>query len=235
MPYKCIPDWRWLAVQKAKTDNTPPEDEFLLTVYNVIVGKNRDEEIERAIDLYQLPYKRDTLTSFFLSRATLAQIRQGTNIPETVLEIYEQLFMDSHQFLDKMDRRIYARTYRDTICEAESRPIIDKAIVDGPYALLQYWAEGSEMVNIPDAELASKLAMMAWTKVTAASQESILSDASKEALKWVKAANQLVNSRNRLHPDPADTDEVLVGIKDREVTIPVGMEGLGIPEDELVH
>lgn len=233
--HECVPDWRWMSLIQAQKTRITPQDPFLLRVYNVMMDIDTDEEVSEALTHYHIPFKRDTLISFFLSKATLDQTHTGTWVKTPVLEIFEKLFVDPEQFRDKMDLRMYAQFYRDTICVEEYRPVLDMAVAEGPYALLQYWATGNELVRMPDDEFATKLAMAAYVKVMATNQESILSAASQESLKWLKAANQLLNARNRLNPTPKDNEDLLFGIKDREVTTPIGLQGTGFDISDVVH
>lgn len=236
MSVECVPDWRWRKITRAMIDFSTPQDPFIQHVYNVNAGNKKDTAVEHAISLHQIPYKRDNLIAFFLSRATHQQITRGTWIPEEVLIIFEKLFIDPTQFSDKMDLRMYAKFYRDHICEMESRPVIEKAIQEGgPYLLLQYWATGNEVIRVPDEELATKLLMTSFTKLAIASQESILAASSKEAVKWGKLANQALAARNRLNPTPLDTEDLIVGIKNREVTTAIGEDGVGFDLSTLVH
>ena len=231
----CTPDWRWLDIVRARAEHTPPTDALSLRVYNVMNGVEKDGDIYEALGQYSVPYKRDALVTFFLSKATFQQIAIGTWVELPVLAIFEQLFIDPDQFKDKMDLRLYARFYRDNICEEQSRPLVDRAIDDGPYSLLNYWATGNELVRIPDEEIATKLVMMAWSKVNVASQESIMSGAAKQGLSWSKLVKDVLTARNRLNPTPLDPEDLLLGIKDREVTAPIGFEGIGFSIDDVVH
>ncbi len=235
MHYECIPDWRWQAIKKAQREQTPLIDDFMRDVYSVMLGTTADEIIEAALTLHSVPYKRDTLIAFFLSRATHQQIKTGTWIEFDVLEIFEKLFIDPDAFGDKMDLRLYATFYRDTVCSEGMEPFIDKAIAEGPYALLQYMATGNEVVRVPDDEVATRLVMTAYAKLAVAGQEPILGLAAKEAREWGKQAIQALTVRNRLHAIPADTEDILLGIKEREVTTAIGEGGVGFDVSRILH
>lgn len=231
----CIPNWRWLEVLRAQADSVRPTDEFIAHVYGVLQGHFQDENVSRAIELFNLPFKRDSLTAFLLSKATHAQIEKGTGIKLEVFVIFEKLFVDPDQFQDKMDVRMYAHLYRDTICQKDNRMQIEKAITDGPYALLEYWSLGNEVVSIPDEAIAAKLLGIALRKVSAAAQASLLSPEAKEGIRWAGYAEKILNTRNKLNPTPTDAEELLLELEQDDTTEAIGVENVGFDLDHLAN
>jgi len=213
--YSCSPDWRWQALLKAADTGelTEVEDELVGHVYDVMCGKAHDEDVLRALDLYRIPYKRDNLMAFLLSRATHEQIAQGLGLPIPVIKIFESLFIDPEQFRDKMDIRMYAELYRDNKCSEPARALIDIGMIEGPYALLNYWITGNETVEITNEELSRRILTMTYTKLMVARQDSLTSERAKEALKWVKAAAQVMRTRNTFKQIPASIDELMFEIE----------------------
>lgn len=231
----CIPDWRWLEVLRAQAESVRPTDEFAAHVYDVLQGHVQDENVSIALEIFNLPFKRDSLTAFFLSKANHAQIEKGTGIKLEVFVIFEKLFVDPHQFKDKMDVRMYAHLYRKTICQKDNMMQIEKAITDGPFALLEYWSLGNEVVSIPDETIAAKLLGVALRKVSAAAQASLVSTEAKEGLRWAAYAEKILNTRNKLNPIPADAEDLLLELEQDDTTEAIGVENVGFDLDHLVN
>ena len=102
------PDWRWKALCVAVEGSVPPADALLRDVYNVITGESQHETILYVIELYQTLRSRDTLVAFFLSGADFPQILQGSGVDIDALRLFEQLYIDSSVFRNKMEWREYA-------------------------------------------------------------------------------------------------------------------------------
>jgi hypothetical protein len=233
--FDCVPDWRWIQVLEAQKTSIDPPDELAKKVYDVEQGRAEDAVISHALAVFRLPPKRDVLTAFLLSKATLVQAEKGTWIPEEVCQMYERIFLDPDQFQDKIDLYTYAHYYRDEVCLEKNRIQIEKALTDGPYALLEEWSVGNEIIVIPDDEVASKLLGIALAKVSAAAQSSILSEASREGLRWANFAAKTLDTRNKLNPTPADADDLMMDLEKEKVNESIGVDGAGFDLSHLVN
>lgn len=220
---------------QAQTDNKRPSDEFIAHVFDVLRGDTKDPDVVRAVELFHIPFKRDTLTAFLISKATPSQIERGTEILAAVFTIFEKLYVDPDQFQDKMDIFMYAHYYRDNICQKENRMQIEKAITDGPYALLEYWSMGNEVVRVTDEDITAKLMGIALRKLSAAAQASLISVESKEGLRWASLLEKVVNTRNRLNPTPTDAEELMLDLETDVVTEPIGEAFIGFDLSHLAN
>lgn len=224
-----------MAVQEALATSVRPAEKFIAQVYDVVRGHTQDTFIEKAVELFGIPYKRDTLTAFLLSRATPSQIEKGTDIKKEIFSIFEKLFVDPDQFEDKMDLHMFGHFYRDHVCQKENIMQIEKALTDGPYALLGYWAGGNEINVIPDEDVAAKLLGIALEKVAAAAQASLLSPQAKEGLRWAQFAIKALDTRNKLNPTPTDSDELMLELEKDVVTDSIGTPFVGFDLDHLLN
>ena len=224
-----------MAVQEALATSIRPTEEFIAQVYDVVRGHTKNPLIEKAVELFGIPYKRDVLTAFLLSRATPSQLERGTEIKQEISSIFEKLFVDPDQFEDKMDLYMFGRFYRDHVCQPENRMQIEKALTDGPFALLGYWSTGNETNFIPNEDVAAKLIGISLAKVSAAAQASLLSPEAREGLRWAQFLAKVLDTRNKLNPTPADADELLLELETYVVTDTIGSEFVGFDLDHLLN
>jgi hypothetical protein len=229
----CIPDWRWLAICEAQGTKVRPTEEFTAQAYDVVVGHVRDPIIEKAIELFHHPYKRDALTAFLISKALPAQIEKGLIIKPEVAAAFEKLFVDPTQFEDKMDLHLFAQVYREKVCHLDSKMLIEKALTDGTYALMEYFAFGNETNYISDEAIAAKLIGIALSKAAIAAQSSLLSPESRESYRWAQLAVKVMDTRNKLNPTSADADELMIELQQEVVTDTIGEAFVGFDLSHL--
>ncbi len=226
MPVK-RPDWRWVELQTAVEEGSPPNDPFLLEVYNVIIGATKNEIYHYALEIYQIHTQRDTMVAWLISGATMAQMMQGSGVTAEAIAVFEKLFMDSEAFRNKMEWRAYAEHYVANCC-ADDRggQQVKMASLEGPIPLLSFWRKGNELIRITDEEIMSQQAMLASVKALAARNASVTDPAAKEAFKWGQFAVATAQRRNLL----TDTTEVeidaIVAIQKRKATVEAQEIGL---------
>lgn len=228
------PDWRWTRVQAAVRDGITPEDPFLRDVYSVVKGTYQDKEIHEALYLYHVPYERDVIIAFFLSGATLDQIRYGLGISVDVLRPFATLFIDMKTFRNKIEWRLYAKYYADNCCIPDVKKQLEVGLSHGPHILMHHWTMGSDVLEIPEREILSRWTMTAYSKAMIARDASINSAAAKEAFKWGAMAVKSVMELRNMRTEASDTnlDAVLAIKKRRDVLEP---KELGISIADIAH
>ncbi len=229
-----FPDWRWRAVCSAVEVTEPPEDALLRDVYNVILGESKHETIMYVLELYHTHKSRDTLVAFFLSGAELPQIMQGTGVDADALRMFEQLFIDSTVFRNKMEWRAYAEYYVDQCCADENGQLqVKKGHLDGPITLMAHWAKGNEVITLTDQQILTQQALMAHTKALAARNAGITDIEAKEAYRWGQFAVNTAQRRSNLQ-DTADVEmDAIVAIQKRKATLEAEEAGLSL--SEILH
>lgn len=228
------PDWRWLEIQEAVKAVSPPSDEFLRDIYNVILGELDHETYKYVLEMYMEGTQRDTLVAWFLSGANIEQIIQGSGVVEDALKVFERLFVDPEAFRNKMEWRAYAEYYALNCCANENgQKQIKMGVLEGPIPLLAFWKRGNELIKITDTEIMSQEAILAYVKSLAARNASILDPEAKEALRWGQFAVSSAARRNILNDTSEVEVDAIVAIRKRRAT--VDSLDIGLSLDEIGH
>jgi len=232
----CQPDWRWSKVLAAIEAGDPPTDPFLADVYNVKRGISEDEDLQYVLDLYEDRQDRDTLVAFFLCRATYDEMTHGTGVEEKILRLYGKLFVDLAVFRNKMEWRKYVLFYVENCCVDEKGKIqVMKGVTDGPYALIAYWRIGEERLLPSNKVMIEKVLIMALEKSLLARNSSILSEASKEAFKWGKAAMDAIKVRDSIRDVTDGETQAITAIKKRKATLLASDLQTGLTPQDILH
>lgn len=231
------PDWRWERVQQALKDKIPPEDPYLLKVYNVYLEAADVEEapvIQEALYLYHVPYERDVIISFLLSGATVQQTYYGLGISAEILSNFEALFMERKTFKNKIEWRLYAQYYLEQKIVPEARQMLQTGMSHGPSVLMDHWTMGNDVMEVPEREIVSRWAMTAYTKALVARDCSITSLEAREAFKWGAMAIKSVSELRNTRAETGDTQmDALLAIEKRRVVVPP--KELGISLTDIGH
>lgn len=227
------PDWRWIEVNGSVASKKPPQDDFQLKVYNVIIGESLDPFMTHVLEIHEMPQFRDTMTAFFLSGATLDQIHIGLKVDMETLAAYEKLFFDRSAFRNRMEERFYAEMYLDSESFSDDgRQQIKCGLLYGVYSLLERWM-GGDIIEIPAREVASKFIMTAFNKAQIAKNSSINSPEAREAFKWgVSSVRTTIEKDAMKDADNIETN-ALVAIQKRKATLTP--QEAGIPLDQILH
>lgn len=225
------PDWRWLLVEKAMEAGTPPEDAFLLDVYNVMAGILKHDVYQYALEIYAVPTFRDTMVAWFLSGASVDQMIQGSGVHAEALGAFEKLFIDSSTFRNKLEWRAYAEYYVANCCyNAAGEKQVKMAALEGPIPLLSYWRKGNELIRLSDEEILTQQALLAHVKALTARNASVTDPAAKEAFRWGQFAVATAQRRNVLHDTSEVEVDAIVAIEKRKATVEAQEIGLDLAD-----
>jgi hypothetical protein len=105
------PHARYLATRSAAE---PPEHPYERAVWNVVHEYEADEGVARALEIYLSEPERETLTAWFIARASDAELAQHLRLSEEVTKPYRHLFFDVNVFRDELDVIRWVREYEKT-------------------------------------------------------------------------------------------------------------------------
>ncbi len=234
---RCDPNHRWKAVQAALLDGAIPTDSLVRRVYNVMSGKETDNNIMYAVNLIEEQPDRDAIVAYLLSGATTEEISKSLWIhPVGVVDIFSELWLDTSVFRDKLEHLRYSEYYLDHVCpkdDERNQSLIRQGISQGPKALDLWWKRARDTVTIERGDLTDTILRIAFVNAMAAKEVSVTSPVAREAHKWVKTALDAVESRDAQHKMYDDNlDALLVLEKHVESQVP---ENLGISSDDIMH
>jgi hypothetical protein len=225
----CLPDRWWRQLKKAIEERQAPLDPTLKKLYDVAVGITRDEMVQYAIDLIEVPEDREVLTAYFLSGATLVEISSSLRIPEDVLSLFSWLAIDMSEFRNKLEIRRYAEEFSQT-ASVKGQKLISLGIVQGPAALEYHYLHGRETLDVKREEVAKELLSQAYFNGRLARGNSLVSEHAKESLKWTSAAAKALELVESLNISTNKDDDALEAVRKRVVTKTA--EEAGIPAIE---
>ena len=228
---KCIPDRNWLRLQESIARGNPPKNEMSRRVYSVLVDGVEDEAVEYLLELKENAYKFETVLAFFMSGALIPIIAESLELDEEVLHLYQHLFINPKEFKSKLDRLYYAKELVQEISQSsEGAALVQAAILMGPKFLVWHLSSGEEEVQLDPKALARRMIHGAFFTSGIAKGNSITSEESKEALKWLKTAATLISSYDKLRIDDTATDDAMLAIEQRKATLTAEEAGISIED-----
>jgi len=230
-----VPEHRWLTVQDALRDETPPvDDAFLQLVYGVIKTEVEDEHVATAIELIEIPEYRDTMCAFILSNAPTADIVVSLGMTEEVINTFKQLYMDTTVFKHKLQLRAFIKYYLENVAiDDEYKALIELGVEQGSDHLIYRMALGDEKVLLDEAKCARNAITQAYFLSTLPRNADITSPRVRQALRWTdKWTSWLIKTEKSGMTDGGSADPTLA-IDDREQEIAV--ERLQLDPKEVYH
>jgi hypothetical protein len=216
-------------LKKAIDDKEAPMDVALRKVYDVVTGASPNETIQYALDLIENTEDQEVLVAFFLSGATIPEIAKSLRISDDVLAIFSWLVIDMSEFRNKLELRRYAETYGRT-ASSKGKKLITLGIVQGPSALEYHYLYGRETLDVNREEVAKELLTQTYFNGRLARGNSLVSDHSKESLKWTSAAAKALELVEGLNISTNKEDDAMEAVRKRVVTKTA--EEAGIPAIE---
>lgn len=229
------PDWRWTLVQRAMGGLRDPDDVFIRRVCHVLRGTLRDEDIEEALYIHNVPFERNTLIAFIVCGASFSQIVQALGVKESVAHVFEKLFLDRSTFKNKMEWRMYVKYYIQNCGSKELATQIEAGMVHGPLVLVDRWTMGQDApLELPARDMISKWAMTSYSKAMVARSAPITSQAAKEAFKWgAMAVKSIAEWQAIATAEATDAPNALVAIEQRKASFTP--DEVGINVDTIEH
>lgn len=213
----CIPDKRWRRITECLTNTTPPLEPELRRVYDVAVGAAQDEIIQYALDLIEIPGDRDAIIAFVLSGATVEEIGQSLGISLDVLNLAAWLIIDMAEFRNKLEIRRYAEEYSEN-ATASGKQLIKTGIIHGPTALVFHYLHGHETIDINRELIAKELLTQAYFNSRLARGNALVSEHSREAMKWANATTKALELVDSLNMAVSREDDALEAVRQRILT-----------------
>lgn len=227
-----IPDWRWRQISKALGEETPPADALLNKVYSVIRGTTQDLVVRYAVDLIENMTHRNSVTAYFLARATIPQISKGLSIPENVLELFALLCIDLTVFRNKLELRDYTQYYIENCCVDEMRrKEVQVGYTNGAIALDFSWSP--EEASVTEKQVTKAALALSYTKMIIARDAPLLSPSCKEGLKWANFALKAAPVHTNIPDKNAEETDALAAIERHRAARKV--QQLGVDPDQLLH
>jgi hypothetical protein len=225
------PDIRWQDLLTSLSSQQEPTDPITLTAYNVSLGKEQNDDYAYACDLALNDEDKETIIAFFLSGATVVEISNSLRIPLKVLDVFEKLVIDTSKFRNKLELLRYAEQCKKRFKKVAH--IIDLGIVQGPFALIYHFSHGHEELPVNTKEYARTMMQQAFYFGMMSKGNSLKSAVAKESLRWLTTTAGLLKDYDRILGDSHDSDEALLEIEKRKMT--VTPEELGIDVDTIIH
>jgi hypothetical protein len=226
------PDARWRAFLEALKDQQAPTDPVVLAAYNAHLGRVLNDVYDYACDLARHPEDKDVVIAFFLSGASREEISKNLKIPAPVLQIFEQLVIDSTVFRNKLELLRYAQQYKRQATK-KGAELIELGIVQGPLALFQHFRHGHEEITVDPKVYAREMMQQAFYYGMLSRGNSIKSNVAKESLRWMATTAALLRDYDRILGDAHDSDEALLEIEKKKMTY-TPLE-LGTPVEDFLH
>lgn len=195
----------------------PPLDAKLRHIYDVAVGIDKDETVQYVLDLIESQEDNEVLVAFFLSGATIKEISNSLRIPEDVLALFSWLVIDTSEFRNKLEVRRFAETFKSTATPAGQKLVI-MGIIHGPQALEYHYLHGRETIDINKEDVAKEMLAQAFFNGRLARGNSLVSEHSKEAMKWSNAAAKALELVDHLNINTNKDDDAMQAVKLRVVT-----------------
>lgn len=230
--YMRVPDMRWRQVCKAVEEEKPPKDAFLKRIYAVMCGDVQDPKIQYVIDLIENPGHRDSIVAYFFARAEIPRIANSLSIPEEILKIFEQLYIDLGVFRNKLEIRDYVKYYLKERCaDKETQREVQVGYTNGAVALDFQWCP--DTVNVSEKDVTRAALALSYSKMIIARDAPLLSAASKEGLRWAAFALKAAPIHSNMPDKDQDELDAFAAIEKHRNTRQ--LEDLGITSDQLVH
>jgi hypothetical protein len=212
-----------------------PSDAYTAEVYDVIIGKTVNQDIEYALDLVRVQEHKETLQAFFLCGASLQQISSALSIEIPVLESVHRLVMDESKFRNKLERFTYARDLVETEGRLTERgeEYIRTGLMHGPDVLSQHFRLGNEEVILDPKKLIGHFVETAYYLSANARGNSITAETTKQARMWMLDTIKYLEAHKDAASALGETDEALLAIEERKATM--SMEEMGITPDDIYH
>lgn len=230
------PEWRWDALLNAVEQGRPPKKgTYLLEVYNVIVGKTKDLDIEYALDLIRVREHKEVLQAFFFCRDSLPHVSEVLEIELGVLEHVEKLIMDHSQFRNKLEIISYVRDLlnNDTGLSERGREYIEMGMQHGPDLLAQHFRLGNESIQLDPKKMIEHFVMTAYYLSANARSNSITADTTKQARMWMLDIIRYLEARKEAEGGSDANRDALLAIEERRATVTA--EELGIDPGDIYH
>jgi len=237
MPARDInPERRWHALLKAVDKGKPPKKgSYLLDVYNVVVGKAQDTDIEYALDIVRVREHREVIQAFLYCESTLERISEVLEIDLRVLEHVEKLVMDSSQFRNKLERLTYVRKllHNDKALSDHGRECVQMGLTHGPEILSHHFRMGNEDIKIDPKKMIEHFIVTAYYLSANARGNSITADVTKQSRLWMQDSIKYLEARKDAEGGIDADSEAMMAIEERQATI--SAEDLGIDPSDIYH
>lgn len=208
---------------------TPPVDDFLVGIYNVIVTIQArmasDEEILeapenrvvlRTLALINTESHRFSLIAYFLSGASVEQISASLGIEEDVVDMFGQLIVNLREINNKLELRDYARKMESECYDADIKREIQGGYLHGPAYLQLAWKHGDEPIDIKEKDITRSMLMLGFEKGLLSRNAPINSAETREALKWSGHILKVIPVHNSIEEKQSLLEEAILAITKRQ-------------------
>lgn len=216
------------AIQDGKDSGDPKVRDIILAFSK---DKNAKPELIYAIKKFLEPYQRAIMDALCLSRASIEEINEATEIPHNVIVAYQDYLFDSAVFDDNLDRLTWVRSIQQYLGKDEAQLLQAALTVGTRYLIWLLTGRG----KFSPSEILRHSMNDAWCRGLAHRNVPIDSSIAKEALQWVRIAERLAKSLHAIDPDDAREAEKQLRMALSYEDNTVNEETSGLNPDQILH
>lgn len=228
---RLIPNHRFLSALAAVEAGETPADPRIAALVACMNGRPcADTAVAEAFDLFKRAEHREVLDAFCLARVSYEVICSSLEIPQSVVQAYEYLFMDCGVFRNKLERMTYAAEYEGS---EYGKELVRTAVAVGSEYLL--WAFGDRVSDVEPKAIIRRTMVDAYYRGLAHKGNSLTSAVAKEAQKWWSTAVKNAQLIENIDPQTSKTalEELRLAIEGKDTTL--SPEEAPVSIDEILH
>jgi len=198
------PNWKIRLAEKHLKDKTVPPNEgdvknLYLGIKNECPNPRANELIQECYHIYKdSGFCKEVLEGCFLCEdATLADIQIITGMPLDLIEVYNIFFFDTRTFRYRLQRYDYVRTYRNR--DFPEAQLYKRWAVSVGINFFR-WHFGRNK-NLMPKELLMDLVGDTFMRSKEHLNESLTSETSQQALKWIKQATDTISAYSKIEEE----------------------------------
>lgn len=218
------PNARYLATKRA---TEPPEHPYERALWDACHEYEADANVTRALEIYLSDTERETLTAWFLARASDEELHHHLRLSEAVVKAYRHLFFDFNVFRDELDVIRWVREYEKASSDYGAK-LAQNAMMFGVDYLAWLHARGGSQL---DPEMVQRNIMAdAYFRGRQSRNFALGSKEAAMALQFMGTAQKAAQTMGQTRAP--DMKQLLIKLRYRDMTEPVTE---AVKQEEILH